>query len=678
MEPCARRPRSSKRLSHARAGWAAMTRCFTSDAHLSVAAHILRSDLGPVVQEVASRLLLHGAATLGEVIQGVSLPQVQVRNALLVLIQQNIVKCTARAIQGRRAAELPAAAMYEAVLDEVLVRRWFPRMLMHVRERPELGEDGELVLRELLACGRMPTEMLLERTTAAVAAASKLAVDDPKVDERRLGFGAALTQLQQQRYLVPSSQLPDELASHDAPPLPPLPAAVPAPSAATVSGASRKKPKLSGGGKVGGGAKADGRLMTAAAAAGSGNGAQIVGLVGGQPEGGAGAGTGAEGSSVLWRINTARFLTDFTHIAIQKFVGDKLDANAEGLVKELFRLQRSQAPALDDGPTYREPFTVDQLLARCPPKFGDGPPITGQVHARCANGCPRPLLFFARARHHMHRRVRAARHLAARVQLPRRHVLRPNLPNGLNAQRQVSARGARAAQLREAGPQRPLGAASWPSLHRTRRTPPSGTTTALPDARARGAPALSPQLLLESIVRSRFGDASCRLYRILLRRHAHGSCTSRGQQRYELKQLAELALLPERDARPLLWQLLQHAYVWMQEVPRQADRNPKTTTYLWHVSLPLAYRCVPVLLRRRDACGAAWPSDDSTRGAASLAARSRRRSFEPSPISTCAPSSSGPRAGYRAAQWTAARCSSASRPALRRPRRARSSGKRRP
>ena len=28
----------------------------------------------------------------------------------------------------------------------------------------------------------------------------------------------------------------------------------------------------------------------------------------------------------------------------------------------------------------------------------------------------------------------------------------------------------------------------------------------------------------------------------------------------------------------------------MQEVPRTVDRNPKTTTYLWYVSLPHAYR----------------------------------------------------------------------------------------
>ncbi len=29
-----------------------------------------------------------------------------------------------------------------------------------------------------------------------------------------------------------------------------------------------------------------------------------------------------------------------------------------------------------------------------------------------------------------------------------------------------------------------------------------------------------------------------------------------------------------------------------QEVPRTTDRNPKTTTYLWYVSLPHAYRAL--------------------------------------------------------------------------------------
>ena len=98
------------------------------------------------------------------------------------------------------------------------------------------------------------------------------------------------------------------------------------------------------------------------------------------------------------------------------------------------------------------------------------------------------------------------------------------------------------------------------------------------------------QTMIEGVVKHKAGEAGCRLYRILARKHAHGGCSSRGQQKYELKQIAEQALQPEKDAKPSLWILLQSGYVQLQEVPRSADRNPKTTTYLWHVSLPHAYR----------------------------------------------------------------------------------------
>jgi len=106
------------------------------------------------------------------------------------------------------------------------------------------------------------------------------------------------------------------------------------------------------------------------------------------------------------------------------------------------------------------------------------------------------------------------------------------------------------------------------------------------------------QLVLEAVVREKVGEAGSRLYRILLRQHAHGGCSSRGQQKLELKQLAEMALLPERDARPLLMTLLQAELVMLQEVPRTADRNPKTTFYLWHVSLPHAYRVLEAEMLR--------------------------------------------------------------------------------
>lgn len=100
------------------------------------------------------------------------------------------------------------------------------------------------------------------------------------------------------------------------------------------------------------------------------------------------------------------------------------------------------------------------------------------------------------------------------------------------------------------------------------------------------------QLILEGVVREKVGDAGCRLYRLLLRRHANGGCSARGQQKLELKQLAEMTLMPEREARPLLLQLLQSEFVLLQEVPRSSDRNTKTTTYVWYVSLQHAYRTV--------------------------------------------------------------------------------------
>ena len=44
--------------------------------------------------------------------------------------------------------------------------------------------------------------------------------------------------------------------------------------------------------------------------------------------------------------------------------------------------------------------------------------------------------------------------------------------------------------------------------------------------------------------------------------------------------------------------LLQAELVMLQEVPRTADRNPKTTFYLWHVSLPHAYRVLEAEMLR--------------------------------------------------------------------------------
>jgi DNA-directed RNA polymerase III subunit RPC3 len=487
--------------------WPREAAFFAASAHFSTAANIIRDDFGPVVEKVCTHLLSHGTKTLPEVGRGVELSPSQVRNALLVLIQQNIVRSIARAAPGppagqhrRPGAEAPPnTVLYEASLDEILVRRWFPRMLLHVREH--VGKDAELVLQELLMSGRLTTEQLHRRAVASVAASSKLADDSPEVDAKRMELSTLIRQMCASRYIVPSETLPESLADEDALGVVDnsAPSLLPAPSSA---GSSRKR-------------KASSRAE-ATPAVGSFSGAgQLLGVVRGEVEGG---GVGRAGGDLM-RVSISRFLTDFRHVAIQRLIGDKLDANAEGLVEVALNLQRtagsaSQAYLLDEAPSYRDPFTIDHLLSQCPERFSaNGPPISRQLVRNYLDAlCSDPLCKVAST-------------------LNDKYML--ELPELCNCVK---------------------------------------------------------QLVLEGVVRSKHGDAACRLYRLLLRGHSNGSCSARGQQRYELKQISELALLPERDTRPLLWQLLQSAYVQLQEVPRSADRNPKTTTFLWYADLASAYR----------------------------------------------------------------------------------------
>uniref|UniRef100_A0A7S0L894 DNA-directed RNA polymerase III subunit RPC3 n=1 Tax=Coccolithus braarudii TaxID=221442 RepID=A0A7S0L894_9EUKA len=53
-----------------------------------------------------------------------------------------------------------------------------------------------------------------------------------------------------------------------------------------------------------------------------------------------------------------------------------------------------------------------------------------------------------------------------------------------------------------------------------------------------------------------------------------------------------MAVLPENATRPLLMRMLQAEYVMLAEVSRTNDHNPRSTTYLWYVDLPKAYRTV--------------------------------------------------------------------------------------
>jgi hypothetical protein len=174
------------------------------------AAQILRADFGPVVEKVGSQLLVHGPASLSELGRTLSLPPTLLKNALLVLIQQNIVQCEARgsASEGR-ASGRGHLVQYEALLDQILVRPWFAQMLLHCNSlfRESEGDAG-LLLQQLFICGRLGTEQMLQRAAAKFAHENGLEEGDKVVASKRLALHAAASQLQIRHFIVHAATLP--------------------------------------------------------------------------------------------------------------------------------------------------------------------------------------------------------------------------------------------------------------------------------------------------------------------------------------------------------------------------------------------------------------------------------------------------------------------------------------
>ncbi|CAG7921894.1 unnamed protein product [Penicillium olsonii] len=78
-------------------------------------------------------------------------------------------------------------------------------------------------------------------------------------------------------------------------------------------------------------------------------------------------------------------------------------------------------------------------------------------------------------------------------------------------------------------------------------------------------------LELERMIESRYGDVALRVIHVL---HAKG--------KLDEKRLQEISLLPFKDLRQTLASMQTGGFVDLQEVPRDAQRQPSKTIYLWY------------------------------------------------------------------------------------------------
>ncbi|GFH06520.1 predicted protein [Haematococcus lacustris] len=75
---------------------------------------------------------------------------------------------------------------------------------------------------------------------------------------------------------------------------------------------------------------------------------------------------------------------------------------------------------------------------------------------------------------------------------------------------------------------------------------------------------------LEAVAKEKFGEMGVRIFRMLL---------LRGQ--LEQKQVSDCAMIPARDTRETLYRMLTSGFVFMQDIPKTADRAPTRTFYTW-------------------------------------------------------------------------------------------------
>ncbi|OXV10327.1 hypothetical protein Egran_01910 [Elaphomyces granulatus] len=77
-------------------------------------------------------------------------------------------------------------------------------------------------------------------------------------------------------------------------------------------------------------------------------------------------------------------------------------------------------------------------------------------------------------------------------------------------------------------------------------------------------------LELERIIQSRYGNVALRIVRVLL-----------AKGKLDEKRLQEITLLPPKDLRQVLAKMQGGGFVDLQELPREAQRLPSRTIYLW-------------------------------------------------------------------------------------------------
>eukprot|EP01116_Phalansterium_solitarium_P006619 TRINITY_DN18949_c0_g1_i1.p1 TRINITY_DN18949_c0_g1~~TRINITY_DN18949_c0_g1_i1.p1 ORF type:complete len:550 (+),score=174.35 TRINITY_DN18949_c0_g1_i1:485-2134(+) len=80
------------------------------------------------------------------------------------------------------------------------------------------------------------------------------------------------------------------------------------------------------------------------------------------------------------------------------------------------------------------------------------------------------------------------------------------------------------------------------------------------------------QRLCESIITQKFGELGARIVRVLL-----------AKKQLEQKKIADIAMIPQKEAREIMYKMITANYIRVQEVPKTAAHLPSMTIFLCYV-----------------------------------------------------------------------------------------------
>ncbi|KAG1677915.1 hypothetical protein FOA52_001333 [Chlamydomonas sp. UWO 241] len=507
-----------------------------------LACKLVRELHGETVERVCKYMVSKGIQTLPDIVRGTELPPSQVKQALLLLLQQNY--CAAFLHRDDTGVKIPRPpySFYEPRVERMLHILRYPRFLLHIKD--EMGEDAERMLEIMLQCGRLTLDQLVS------AVAGRLGQDRSECTERTRSVFMSLVQSHYIERAPPCSMPPPLRAPH--------PASVKGRKGANAKAGSErqaaeqvsalrsleeisyekarfklpqdilldnafagvsgvKREQREDGEHEGEGdgdeddepaapvakkarTKAGTQSGHKAAAAGLSTTGAIPSLTPAAAAASAAAAAAVANPTVLlWRVNTEEFNRRFRHRTCVDMVGEKIDSDAGNVLAAMLAAARPFEQCLKE----------ERSSALGTDEITDTAARLVEAGVLPRTSAPVPTI------------ISTIAHDALE--------LISYIGNGPGGEQYVvnMARIIQLVQLKQ----------------------------------------------VEAVIRDRFGGSGLRIFRLLL---------LKGQ--LEQKQVADFSMLSPKETRELLYRMLRAGFLALQDIPRGSDRAPSRTFYTWRAN----------------------------------------------------------------------------------------------